>query len=97
MAGGTICAAGMGVLGACAGDSNQSRSRGSLEVATLRISWVPNGEYAMYYLAQEKGFFSDEGIEIRILPGQGSATTIQTVDNGADMFGIAEGGSLMLA
>lgn len=36
---------------------------------TVALSWVPNVEYAGLWIALERGYFKDEGLEVRFLPG----------------------------
>jgi NitT/TauT family transport system substrate-binding protein len=46
-------------------------------------------------VAKQKGFFADEGLDVSIEPGKGSATTLQTVANGSDDIGYADAGVLI--
>lgn len=36
---------------------------------TLQLKWVTQAQFAGYYVAQEKGFYEEEGLEIEIKPG----------------------------
>src|SRR6476469_5196520 len=36
---------------------------------SLQLKWFPQTQFAGYYAAQEKGFYSQEGIDVQILPG----------------------------
>jgi NitT/TauT family transport system substrate-binding protein len=69
-------------------DSAAERSAG-LKPATLRLNWTPNAEHAMYFLGIEKGFYAEEGIDLRILPGTGSVDAVKVVGSGNDTFGVA--------
>ena len=42
---------------------------------TLILDFVPTGEYVPHYTALEKGFYRDEGLDVKILRGQGSGDT----------------------
>ena len=55
----------------------------------FRLNWVPGAEYAPYYLGKEKGFFAAEGIDVEILPGEGSTVTAKLVGNRSAEFGLA--------
>jgi NitT/TauT family transport system substrate-binding protein len=35
----------------------------------LQLQWVTQSQFAGYYVAQEKGFYEEEGLEVEILPG----------------------------
>ncbi len=55
----------------------------------FRLNWVPGAEYAPFYLGKEKGFFAEQGIDIDILPGEGSTVTAKLVGNRSAEFGLA--------
>jgi NitT/TauT family transport system substrate-binding protein len=40
-----------------------------LKRATLLPQWVPQAQFAGYYVALEKGFYRERGLELNILPG----------------------------
>jgi len=65
--------------------------------ASLRLDWVVIGNNSMYYLALDKGFYAEEGLDVEIGPGQGSGSTSQVVGGSKDMFGIADVGTAALA
>jgi len=70
------------------GGGREARAAG-LTRATLRLNFNPNAEHAPYYLGKEKGFYAEQGIDLTILPGTGSATAVQLVGAGDSMFGVA--------
>lgn len=37
--------------------------------AVLALHWLPQAQFTGYYMAREKGFYSDEGLDVTILPG----------------------------
>jgi NitT/TauT family transport system substrate-binding protein len=61
----------------------------ALKPATLRLNYVANAEHAPYYVGLKKGFYKDEGLDIKIAPGTGSNDTVKLVGTGNDMFGVA--------
>ena len=46
---------------------------------TLILDFVPTGEYVPHYTALEKGFYRDEGLDVKILRGQGSGDTVKRI------------------
>ena len=36
---------------------------------TLQLKWVTQAQFAGYYVAQDQGFYADEGLEVEIKPG----------------------------
>jgi NitT/TauT family transport system substrate-binding protein len=39
------------------------------EAVTLQLKWVTQAQFAGYYVALEKGFYAEEGLDVTILPG----------------------------
>src|SRR5262249_37403904 len=61
---------------------------------TFRMNWYWGGMHAPFALAKERGYFEKAGVNVEILEGRGSATTVQLVGNKSDTFGWADGVSL---
>jgi len=61
----------------------------ALQSVSFRLNFNPNAEHAPYYLGKKKGFYAEQGVELNILPGTGSATTVKLVGAGDSMFGVA--------
>lgn len=68
-----------------------------LEEMRLRLAWIAGGVDAPFFVAAEKGYFSDAGLEIDIVDGNGSTGTIQAVGNKDFEIGIAGLGALAQA
>jgi NitT/TauT family transport system substrate-binding protein len=64
---------------------------------TLILDFVPTGEYVPHYTALEKGFYRDEGLDVKILRGQGSGDTVKRIAAGQGEVGIADISALMAA
>ena len=60
------------------------------EAVTLRLDFRTTGSHGGSFLALERGYFADEGLDVEILDGEGSATTTQVVGSGGDTFGWAD-------
>jgi NitT/TauT family transport system substrate-binding protein len=61
----------------------------ALEPATLRLDWLASGYHVPFFLALERGYYRDQGIDLQIFDGKGSTTTLQVVASGAETFGAA--------
>ncbi|TDV52252.1 ABC transporter substrate-binding protein [Actinophytocola oryzae] len=72
------------------GAGSGSADNGPKETVTFTLNWVPYGEHAPFYYGVQKGFYADEGIDLKIEPGSGSGTTIKSVAQGQTMFGWAD-------
>src|SRR2546428_11683175 len=55
--------------------------------ATLRLNWTAKGEFTPLYVAREKGFFEEQGLDVEILEGKSGTQAVQVVGTGNDTFG----------
>ena len=39
------------------------------DAVTLQLKWVTQAQFAGYYVAAAKGFYTEEGLAVTILPG----------------------------
>lgn len=63
----------------------------------FRLDWVYGAEHAAIFVAKDKGFFAKEGIDVTVLPGQGSTVTIKLVGNRDVPFGFASADQVLMA
>ena len=47
------------------------------------LDWKIQGVHGWFYLAKEKGYFADEGLDVTIDQGEGSAATVSRIMSGA--------------
>ena len=66
------------------------------EPVTLRLGWTYIGGFSPLYLGVEKGFFREQGIDLKILEGKGTVPSAASVANGSDDFGYFDIGSVSL-
>lgn len=59
------------------------------------LDWIVQGQHAPFLLAQSKGYFKDEGLDVTIDTGNGSAGTITRVASGAYDMGFADLSSMI--
>lgn len=76
-------------LAACGSGGGAGSDHGSL---TLRLDAAPYGVHMPIYAGIEQGYFADEGIDLQVKAGNGSANTAKTVAAGADDIGFADSG-----
>jgi len=69
----------------------------SISKVSFRLNFNPNAEHAPYFLGKKKGFYQNAGIDIDILPGNGSATTAKLVGSGDSNFGVAVADAITVA
>jgi ABC-type nitrate/sulfonate/bicarbonate transport system substrate-binding protein len=68
-----------------------------VEQTSLRLSWIKNTEFAGFFVAQERGYYKDEGLDVTINGAAQNLSSIQAVASKADVIGLHGGQSLMLA
>ena len=81
------------LLGPAGGGAQQK----PLRPYTLILDFVPTGEYVPHYTALEKGYYREEGLDVKILRGQGSGDTVKRIAAGQGEVGIADISALIAA
>jgi len=82
-------------LAACSGspDASDSGSGDDFDPITslkLQLQWLPQAQFAGYYVAQEKGYFKDEGFDdVEIIPSGGDIVPQDALVDGDVDFAIA--------
>jgi NitT/TauT family transport system substrate-binding protein len=66
----------------------QSPAQKPLEKVSMRYSYVATGADTIWTYGIERNFFRNEGIDLVLREGKGSALTAQTVAAGTDDFGV---------
>lgn len=64
-----------------------------LKAISLQLPWVMLGAYDPFTLALERGYYRDEGINLKINEGTGSLVAAQTVATGTGDFAYADAGT----
>lgn len=77
-------------LSACSGENNASKSGegDKLEKVTLVLDYTPNTNHTGIYLAKEKGYYKDQGIDLEIIqPSDSDSATLVASDKA--QFGVS--------
>lgn len=86
----------VGTLAGCAGKENSSevKSGSKNEKITFVLDWTPNTNHTGLYVAEEKGYFKDAGLDIEIVqPPEDGAEVL--VASGKAQFGVSFQDSMM--
>lgn len=54
---------------------------------SMQLCWLPQAEFMGYYVAQDKGYYKAEGLNVKIISGGGDIAETTSVYNGAADFG----------
>ena len=85
------------IIGGCGEDTSQSSTEPTQVKIKLALDWYPNANHIGLYIAQEKGYFSEEGLEVEMYTPSDPSTVLQTVGAGQDDFGISYQPDILLA
>lgn len=81
------------ILVACSGEEPEETngdevSSNDLEKTTVILDWTPNTNHTGLYVALEKGFYEDEGLDVNIIqPSEGSSNVLIATEQGD--FGVS--------
>jgi NitT/TauT family transport system substrate-binding protein len=67
------------------------------EAVTLRLKWLNQAQFAGFYVAQEKGYYKAEGIDVNIQPGGPDFPSVQMVTGGNEQFGVTGADQILIA
>jgi NitT/TauT family transport system substrate-binding protein len=84
-----LASAGLLMCGIAAADAQ------SAQKVSLRLDWVISGYHAPYFVGIKNGYYKDEGLDVTIEPGNGSANVAQAIGNGNGEFATVDGGAMM--
>ena len=65
------------------------------DTVTIQLKWVAQAQFAGYFVAKEKGFYKDVGLDVKIEPGNGSQITAQLIAAGKADIGFADAAPVM--
>ena len=76
-----LLAAVLAVCGATVGVNASAADK-----VTVQLKWLPQAQFAGYYVAQSKGYYKAEGLDVTIKPGGPDISPVQVIaGNGADV------------
>lgn len=73
---------------ACSDEGKSSKQAvPAVQRISLQLQWVTQAQFAGYYVALEKGWYKEEGIELDIKPGGPDIIPVELVSSGTRDFG----------
>lgn len=64
---------------------------------SIQLKWLPQAQFMGYYVALDKGYYSEAGLEVKIVPGGGDIGETTAVYNGSVDFGVTWVSNLIAA
>ncbi len=89
LAGSTAATAVGATLAACSGDSDTAPSAEDLQAIKVQLSWLKTVSFAGTYLADQRGYFAEEGLSVSLRPGGPSVLVPAIVAEGDALVGMA--------
>jgi NitT/TauT family transport system substrate-binding protein len=94
----TVAAGACGADGGAGGGSGSGSGGGQgREEVSLRLDFALTGYHPGFFLAKEKGYYAEQGLDVDIQRGTGSGDTIKLVGAGRSTFGFASQTVMALA
>ena len=84
---------------ACLGIAPYSSKTAISKEATdivFSLDFIVLGRHSPWYVALDKGFYKDEGLNVKIIPGRGTASVIKNVESNVAHFGFVDVPGLVL-
>jgi NitT/TauT family transport system substrate-binding protein len=77
----------MMLLPACTSGTPSSES--GLQPVSLQLQWITQAQFAGFYVALDKGWYREEGLNLTIKPGDAEVSAVDQVAAGSSDFGTA--------
>jgi NitT/TauT family transport system substrate-binding protein len=90
----TLAFALVGALAAASAFATAASAQ-TLEKFPFRLNWTLYGEHAPFFVALDKGFYKDEGLDVEIMEGSGSTTVAQLVANATNPVAYVDAATMM--
>lgn len=80
----------LGALGLAATVATGPGTAAAADNVSFALNWIISGRNAGYFVALDKGFYRDAGMNVTITRGRGSGDTLKRVAIGESMFGLVD-------
>jgi TRAP-type uncharacterized transport system substrate-binding protein len=89
--------AGLVAFAACLLLTTQASRAADLVPIKIRLDWAPWGSQAAFYLAQQKGWYRQAGLDVEVADGTGSVSTVQILGSSGEFdLGYAATSAIMI-
>lgn len=97
LAGALVAVSLLGSLAACGASGSKSSAKEETRTVKVLLDWTPNTNYAGIYLAKERGWYRDVGLDVQIIEPGGDSDVLGMVAKGSVDFGISNAEQLVPA
>ncbi|MEQ8444401.1 MAG: ABC transporter substrate-binding protein [Pelagibacterium sp.] len=74
-----------------------AQGQDELTPIVFSLDFIPLGRHAAWYAALEEGYFEEEGLDVSIIPAQGTAQVMQAIASNTAQFGFVDLPGVVLA
>lgn len=74
-----------------------SKKEEGLEKVVVRLKWLHQAQFAGFYVADQKGLYRENNLDVKLNPGGVDFPSIQMVAGGSEQFGVTAADQLILA
>lgn len=92
-----VTCAGLALLAGCTKPAEPPKTSAGLVKVRFQTDWFPQPEHGGYYQALAKGYYTEEGLAVEILPGGPNAQVMSSVATGRADLGMTNGDDLIVA
>ena len=92
-----LCSAWLSLGGVVGGTGQAQAQEKKLTDITFSLDFITLGRHAPFYVAIDKGYYKEEGLNVNIIPAKGTAQGIQNVESGIAQIGFTDIASLVVA
>jgi NitT/TauT family transport system substrate-binding protein len=85
------------LFGFAFGPQAHAHPQPALTNVTLQLKWLPQAQFAGYYVAADKGYYRAQGLNVTLKPGGPDVAPEQVVASGGAQFGIDWLSALLVA
>lgn len=78
----------LGGLAGCSASAPEGDE--SLTKLTFAMNWYPLADHAAYYVALDKGYYEDAGLDVEILQGSSTSDALRRVETGQAQLGVGD-------
>jgi NitT/TauT family transport system substrate-binding protein len=93
---GGLCGVALAVGTPAPGTAQSAAAQAPIKIV-FSLDFIPLGRHAPWYAALAEGYFAAEGLDVSIIPAQGTAQTIQAVEAGTANIAFVDVPSVVIA